>query len=162
MLKSFKARLRNQPYLLFLLTAVVLIIASFFRFGQSVDIHLHDTYLVIDVNYFIWALAVLFLIAWVIYKLTEKLLWTKKLTWTHVLLTILVLILLSTIVLWHNKILPPIKRDVISYQDIIDDQKREKIIAYPIMIVFVSGQIAYFINLIVGLIKKVAAQEAPF
>jgi len=53
--------------------------------------------------------------------------------------------------------LPPIKRDAINFQDIIDDQKRERIIAYPIMIVFVSGQIAYFINLIVGLIKKGAA-----
>lgn len=123
-------------------------------FGQSIDVHLHDTYLVIAVNYLIWALAVLFFIAWVVYKLTDKFLWTKKLTWTHVLLTTLVLVLLSTISFWHDKISPSIKRDAINYQNIIDDQKRECIIAYPIMIIFISGQIAYFINLIIGLIRR--------
>ena len=151
---SLKTRLTDQPYFLFLLTGLILIIATLFMFGQSIDFHLHDTYFVVAVNYFIWALAILFVLVWGIYKLTDRFLWTKKLTWAHVSLTILVVILLSTIGFWHDKILPPIKRDAISYRDIIDDQKREGIIAYPIMIIFVVGQVAYFVNLIVGLIKR--------
>lgn len=154
MLKNFKTRLINQPYLLFLLTGLVLFIASFFMFGQSVDFHLHDTYFVVSVNCFIWFLAALFFIAWSVYKITDKFLWTKKLTWTHVSLTILVLILLSTIGFWHDKILPPIKRDTISYQNIIYDQKRETLIAYPIATIFILGQLAYFVNLIGGLVKR--------
>lgn len=147
-------RIIKQPYLLFLLTGLVLLIASLFMFGQSVDIHLHDTYLVVAVNYFIWFLAIFCFIAWTVYKLTDRFLWTKKLIWTHVSLTILVLILLSTIGFWHDKILPPIKRDAISYQNIVDYQKREAVVAYPIATLFILGQLAYFVNLIVGLIKR--------
>ena len=154
MLTTLKTRLTDQPYFLFLLTGLILIIATFFMFGQSVDFHLHDTYFVVAVNYFVWTLAGLFFIAWAIYKLTDKFLWTKKLTWTHVLITIFVLLLLSTIGFWHDKILPPIKRDTISYQNIIEDEKREAIIAYPITAIFIFGQEAYIVNLIVGLIKR--------
>ncbi len=154
MLTTLRTRLINQPYFLFLLTGLVLIIATFFKFEQSLDFHLHDTYFVVSINYFFGGLAGLFFIAWAIYKLTDKFLWTKKLTWTHVLTTILVLLILTTIGFWHDKILPPIKRDSISYQDIIDDKKREGIIAYPIMIIFVLGQVAYLVNLIVGLTKR--------
>lgn len=151
---SLKTRLTAQPYFLFLLTGVILIIATFFTFDQTIDFSFHDTYFVVAVNYFIWAAAILFFLLWGIYKVTDRFLWTKKLTWIHVSLTILVLILLSIIGFWHDKILPPIKRDTVSYQDIIDVQKREGILAYPIMILFIVGQIAYFVNLIVGLIKR--------
>ena len=92
MLTSLKRRIINQPYFLFLLTGIILIITTFFTFGQSVDLYLGDTYFLVAINYFIWALAGLFLIAWTVYKLTNKSLWTKKLTWTHVLTTIFVLI----------------------------------------------------------------------
>lgn len=151
---NLKIRLIDQPYFLFLLTGFFLIITTFFLSGQSVDFHLRDTYFVVSVSYFIWALAGLFFIAWAIYVLTEKFLWTKTLTWTHVLITIIILVLLLTIGFWHDKILPPIKRDSLSYQNIIEDQKREAVIAYPIVTVFILGQIAYFVNLIGGLIKR--------
>lgn len=151
---SLKIKLTNQPYFLFLLTGTVLIVITLFLFGQSFDFHLHDTYFVVPVNYFIWALAGLFFWGWIIYKFTDKFLWTKKLIWIHVLTTLFLLILLSTISFWHDKILPPIKREAISYQDLIDDQKREAIIAYPVFALFALGQAAYLINLIVGLIKR--------
>lgn len=154
MFKNIKIRIANQPYFLFLVTGFVLTFSTLFMFGQSVDFHLHDTYFIVSINYFILALAGLFFISWTIYKLIDRFLWTKILTWTHVLLTILVLILLSTIGFWHGKILPPIKSETISYQNIIDDQKRKGIIAYLVMTIFVLGQVAYFVNLIVGLIKR--------
>jgi len=151
---SLKTRLTAQPYFLFLLTGFILIIATFFTFDQTIDFRFHDTYLVVAANYFIGVLAILFFLLWGIYKVTDRFLWTKKLTWTHVSLTILVLILLAIIVFWHDRIFPPIKRDTVSFQDIIDAQKREGIITYTIMILFIVGQIAYFVNLIVGLIKR--------
>jgi hypothetical protein len=131
-----------------------MVIATLFKFGQSVDFHLHDTYFVISNNYFFWALGVLFFIAWAIYVLTEKFLWTKKLTWTHVLTTMFVLLLLSTIDIWHDKIFPPIKRDAINFTNIIVEQKRERIIAYPMMAIFVFGQATYLVNLIIGLTTR--------
>ena len=154
MLTSIKTSLINQPYSLFLLTGQILIIASFFVFGQSIDIHLHDTYFVVAVNHLAWALAILLFLVWGIYKLTDRFLWTNTLTWTHVLLTILVLILLAIISFWKDKILPPINSNTVSYQDIIDEQKRKGFITYLITIAFIVGQIAYLVNLVIGLIKR--------
>lgn len=151
---NFKTRLTNQPYFLFLLSGMALIIITPFLLGRSADVHLHDTYLVAPVAYFIWASAGIFFLAWFIYKITAKFLWTKALIWIHVSITIIIFILLLTIGSWHDLLLPPIKRDSISYQNIIDDEKREAIIVYPIVTLFLLGQIAYFINLFVGLYKK--------
>lgn len=151
---SLKIRLTNQPYDLFLLTGFVLIIISFFKFEQSVDFIFYDTFYVVPFKYLIWILALLFIIAWIIYKLTDKLLWTQKLTWTHVLTTLFVLVLFATTGLWHSTIVPPIKSDGITIQNIIDDQKRERVIGYSLVTIFLLGQAAYFINLIVGIIKR--------
>ncbi|MBX3242801.1 MAG: hypothetical protein KIT80_03235 [Chitinophagaceae bacterium] len=154
MFNKLKAKLTNQPYFLFLITGVALIITTAFTFGQTVDFHLHDTYFVVSVNYFIWVLSALLIIAWILYKLTDRFLWTKTLTWTHVLATIFLLLSLSTIEFWYDKMLPPVKREVISFQDIMDDQKRTGIIAYPIVVIFVLGQAAYIVNLVVGITRR--------
>jgi hypothetical protein len=147
-------RLKNQPYFLFLLTGVILIITTAFTFKQTLDFHLDDTLFVVSANYFIWALVIASFIAWAIYKLTYKFLWTQKLTWTHVLSTIFVLMLLATIGFWHDIRLPTIKRSTISFQNIVDDQKRESVIVFVIVAIFLLGQIAYLVNLIVGLSKR--------
>jgi hypothetical protein len=91
---------------------------------------------------------------WIIYKLIHRILLTRKLIWVHILSTLLVLILLSAIGFWHNKISPPIKGDMISYQNLIDHQKRERIIALPIAIIFILGQLSFIVNLVGGLFKR--------
>lgn len=53
MLTSLNTRIINQPYFLFLLTGIILIITTFFTFGQSVDFYLGDTYFLVAINYFI-------------------------------------------------------------------------------------------------------------
>ena len=147
-------RLMNQPYFLFLLAGFFLVIAPVFKFGQTIDFHFHDTYFVVSVKYFFWALSGFFVIMWGIYVLTDKFLWTKKLTWTHVLTTMFVFFILSSINLWHDKVLPPIKTDAIDFTIKIYEQKRERIIVYPLMVIFVFGQAFYVVNLIVGFLKQ--------
>ena len=155
MTSNVKMKFLNPPYNLFLLTALILFIISFFMWGQSLDLHLHDTYFVISTIYFIWAFALIFLVVWTIYKLTNKILLTKYLTWLHVVTTLIVLILLMTAGLWFDKLLPPIKREVVSYQTFLDDQQRELKVILPIAIIFIVGQVSWGINLIGGLIKRV-------
>ncbi len=122
--------------------------------GQSLDLHIHDTYFVIETNYFIWAIALIFFIAWGLYKLTDKILLTKKLIWLHVLTTIFVFIFLAIVEFWHDKIIPPIKRETISFKDIFEDQKREQIIGQTIAIIFIIGQLSYVVNLVGGIFKR--------
>lgn len=153
MLKNLKTRLTNRPFQLFLLTAFILVIATFFSFGQSMDIHIHATHFILTINYFICIIAVLFVIGWVIYVLTNKFLWKKALTWLHVLATIFGLAFLVSIIIWHHKAVPSISGGSVNYQAIIDEALREKYIGYPIEAILVLGQVAYIVNLIGGLIR---------
>ena len=128
---------------------------SFLMWGQSLDLHIHDTYFIISTNYFVWTISLIFFLVWGLYKLTDKILWTKKLIWLHVLTTIFVLIFFATIEAWHDKIMPTIKTtDVVSLQKVFEDQKREQIIALTISIIFIVGQLSFFVNLVGGLFKR--------
>ena len=129
-------RLINQPYQLFLLTAFILLATTFFSSNQSMDIHLHATYFILTANYFIWILAALFFVGWVIYALTSKYLLKKASTWLHVLATIFVVVAIVAII-WHNKIVPSISGGSVNYQAIIDEAMREKYIRYPIKAILV-------------------------
>ena len=154
MTTNFQTRLAHEPYSLFFLTGIVLFILSFFMWGQSLDFHIHDTYFVIATNYIIWPIALIFFLVWGLYKLTDKILWTKKLIWVHVLTTLFVLIILATFDIWHNKIIPPIRREAVTVANIFEDQKREKVIALIIAIIFIVGQLSYIINLIGGIFRR--------
>ena len=155
MTTSLKTRLTNEPYSLFLLTAILLFMLSFLMWGQSLDLHIHDTYIIITTNYFVWTISLIFFLVWGLYKLTDKILWTKKLIWLHVLTTIFVLIFSATIEAWHDKIMPTIKTtDVVSLQKVFEDQKRKQIITLTISIIFIVGQLSFFVNLVGGLFKR--------
>ena len=154
MTTSFQRRLTHEPYSLFFLTGIVLFILSFFMWGQSLDLHIHDTYFVIAANYFIWTIALIFFLAWGLYKLTDRILWTKKLIWLHVLTTLFVFIILATFDVWHDEILPPIRGEAVSVANIFEDQKKEKLIALIIAIMFIVGQLSYIVNLIGGIFRR--------
>jgi hypothetical protein len=154
MLTDFKTKISNQPFHLFLVTAILLLVFSFFTWGQSIDIHLHDTYFVISTIFFIWALGIVFFLVWTIYKLTSKVLWKRFLTWFHVLVTIFILIVLLTANFWHDKLIPPINRDFVSFETFQADTEREAKVILPLVIVFVAGQLAFVVNIIGGLTNK--------
>jgi hypothetical protein len=151
---SLQTKLIIQPHFLFLLTALVLLIASYFMRGQSVDLHIHDTYFVISLNYFIWTISIIFVLLWGLYTWTEQILWTKKLTWFHVLATLMVFVALATTGIWHDMFIPPVKSDTTSFQNFLQNQKRDQIIAYLISATCITGQLAYLVNLIVGLFTR--------
>lgn len=55
-----------RPYHLLGLAGTILLSLSFLVTGQTVDIHLHDTYFVIDGVWFVRIAAIFLLICWVI------------------------------------------------------------------------------------------------
>jgi len=57
MMKRLILSLQQRPYLLFLLTAIVLIIYSFFIRHQMTDIHVHDTMLIISTYLIYWLIS---------------------------------------------------------------------------------------------------------
>jgi len=155
MLTNLKTKIIHQPFNLLLMTAILLVIFSFLPWGQSFDIHLHDTYFIISTVYFIWALSIIFFLTWTIYKWISKILWKRFLTWFHVLVTIFILIALLTANFWFDTIFPQLKRDFSSFNTFQADRNRQAKVILPLVFLFLAGQLAFVVNIIGGLTSKV-------
>ncbi len=66
------------------------------------DIHLHDTYLVLGYGFIFKLIAALLFSGWGLYLLTDKYVYSKKGVWLHVLLSILSLSALMILLIAHN------------------------------------------------------------
>jgi hypothetical protein len=157
MTKNLKSRIAAQPYNLFLLTAFLLFIFSFVTWGQSTDLHLHDTYFVVSTIYFIWFLAFILLLIWTVYKLISRILWTKSLTWFHVIGTLLILLLLLTSALWYKPVTTT-SGEYSPYEAFHKQRQKELIAFFLIAITLLLGQLAFIVNLLGGLIKKLISR----
>ena len=144
----------KRPYNLFLFTSILLLLASICMLGQTLDIHLHDTYYIFPATYFALTIALIFLIAWTIYKLTGKYLLTKYLTWFHVLATLIVAITLMTRQLWHDNPISTNNKPPVAFKSFFEIQRKDYFIALTISLLFVAGQIGYIINIVGGLIRR--------
>jgi heme/copper-type cytochrome/quinol oxidase subunit 1 len=135
-----------------------LILTSFFKLSRNsiIDLHFHDTYFVIAHTHIFWLLATLDLFVWVLYLLTNKILYSKVLTWTHVIITILTLAIFAIILFLSNNIL---NSKPIRYYDHSNWNSSEmystlmKTIAI-IILILLFGQIIFVVNLIAGLFRR--------
>lgn len=148
----FKQKLIDHPFLLLLFTGILVLILGFFSKG-NIDFHFSDTYFVMSAEVIIWALGLIFCLIWGIYKLTHKFLWTRILTWAHVSITLVIFLLLATIGVWHNVVFLPTKTDFASIQEVLAFEEKERMVLLLVVIIFIIGQLAYFVNLIGGLFK---------
>lgn len=150
--------MKQKPYNLFLLTAFIFVLTSFFVLSQnnSVDIHLHDTYFVVAHTHVFWLLAILALFVWTLYLLTNKILYSKALTWTHVIITILTLLLFGLILSFGDSFMNPTPRryyDYSNWNSFNNYTTFTKAIGITIS-VLLFGQFIFVINFVVGLFKR--------
>ena len=155
---------KDRPYNLLLLTAVLILIASFFAFDQTFDIHLHDTMFVIAMTHLFWATIILLLIFWTLYLLTKRFLFSKILTWTHIVLTIAASMILMTISFYSNSFYQELAGMPRRYFDIDGSEtfKWYNILTKGTLIVILLmtlGLLIYIINFAVGLLKNSAVRH---
>ena len=79
-----------------------ILFASLFVFNGSLDMHLHDTYFVMDLPDICPTIFFLLLIFWTPYLLTKRILFSKALTWSHTILMVLTSISLVAIAFYSN------------------------------------------------------------
>ncbi|MGO4289681.1 hypothetical protein [Chitinophaga sp. RAB17] len=148
-----KKQLFNLPYSLLLITALVLAIVPFFFEGQSEVIHLfHHTVFIVS-EFLMWMVAFIFLLGWIIYVITRKLLLTEALTWIHLLITIIISCFLLTVRVWAFKY-PSDNLEVILYKGVVRSTPREIKISLLLKLLFAIGQITYVVNIIGGIVKN--------
>lgn len=148
---------KKQPYNLLLLTAILILIASFFVHNQALDMHLHDTYFIISLSHLFWTIILFLLLFWILYLLTRHILFSKLLIWVHVLLLVLTSLSLMAILFYsiHQGIAGSPRR----YYDFSNWEATEQIpvLITGIVMLFIAvilGLFMYIINLTMGVIKR--------
>jgi hypothetical protein len=149
---------KERPYNLLLLTAILILIASFFTSGQILDIHLHDTMFVITIEYVFGAIIILLLLFWVFHLATKRLLFSKTLMWIHVIISAAASLFLVVFLYVEdrNKELAGMPRRYLDSKDWQMTRQHDYLAEGMTIAVLllIAGFLIYFINLIMGLVKK--------
>jgi cytochrome c oxidase subunit 1 len=141
-----------------LLTALFFGLISFFKSSQNstIDLHLHDTYFVIDHTHIFGFLAIVALLMWILYLLINKILYSKALSWAHIIITILTLVIFALALFLRNKILNP---KPIRYYDYSNWNSSKmystQMKSFAILIlILLLAQITFVVNVVAGLFKR--------
>ncbi len=157
-------KLKTGPYHLLFFTSIILFIGGLFGYESTIDIHIRATYFIIPLSYLVWVPAIFLFVLWILYLLTKKFLYSKILLWLHIILTIitslfmLIVPYISTYA-YGGKAGSP--RQYNEYGELNQFKMFSNItnILVTILVFFILVQLAYFINLFVGMYKGVAMQN---
>ena len=135
-----------RPYHLLLLAGIALLISALIPTEETMDLHVHDTYIVTTRSSFYWALAMLTYLLWGICFLTRKVLLSNTLTWLHVIPTLVVIVLFICLPLFsfHRRYL-----DLTPWST-FNELEGIKVVLASAAIVFIIAQILLIVNLVGG------------
>ncbi|WP_345209793.1 hypothetical protein [Mucilaginibacter gynuensis] len=156
-------KIKNRPYNLLALVALILLVSSFLPLKDSFDVNLHDAYFIISTTSFCYTLAVVLLLIWTIYFIVNQRTLSNKLTWAHTTSTLLPVIAFL-ILLCLKTMLPdtPVDRSfsleesaqLFSVMDLITKT------ALITLIIFGIGQVIGVVNILGGLIKSLRVKQS--
>lgn len=146
-------KLAKKPYNLLLLIAIALLVFTFFPgYGhQTVDIHLHDAYLVIGVPFLFGAFAALMFLLWTIYLVSGNYMYSTLLTWLHAGLTIILVIIFTVIANFFIRREAP--ADVTNWEEFENFRLLNQLMA-GVVITLLLCQVLLLVNLSLGLIRQ--------
>ena len=153
---SFFQKIKNKPHNWFLFAGILLLLFPLmpWQINNFADLHVGDTYVVIDLGYFYWFMAIALFLMWALYIAVKKYLYSTHLTQIHVFSSVIV-ILISALMLAYNPInLRP--RRYITYGDrnIINSLSVQDLMTITPIIMLLLVQPVLVVNLAVGLFKS--------
>ncbi len=142
---------KEKPYGLLLITAIALSLALVLLLFVHTGLQ-DKTMFRIPLTLIIWIIPLFLMFLWLCYFLTERFLYSLKITWTHVLITVSTTILIVIILyIGINPSEPPSSGDFGTFFS----NDRQKVVGNAsriVFILFVCGQFAYLVNILLGLI----------
>ncbi|MFT4016544.1 MAG: hypothetical protein QM668_06250 [Agriterribacter sp.] len=143
--------LTRKPYHLLLVLAVLLAVVSLAGANNSktVDVHLRDTYYVLDIVFIMRAITMLLLLLWLLYIFTFESLFSVGLAWMHICLTITLSLTISGLLLWKAN------NYVVSVDMMHINIRRTTLVVQIFIALMLLTQLIYFINLLAGILKRV-------
>jgi hypothetical protein len=139
-----------KPYHLLLLAGLSLLVCALFSTNESINVHVHDTYVVMTHSFFYGTFAVLSFLFWSIYILTRRLLLSNLLTWLHVVLTLLAMALFICIPLFSY---PRRYVDVTPWSGFNEFHRTNEIVVGS-TIIFTVAQLMLVVNIVGGLFRR--------
>lgn len=143
--------LTRKPYHLLFVLAVLLAVVSLAGANNSktVDVHLRETYYVLDVIFIMRAITMLLLLLWLLYIFTFQSLFSVGLAWMHISLTLILSITISGVLLWKSG------NYVVSIDMMHVNIRRTTFMVQIFIALMLLTQLIYFINLLAGILKRV-------
>lgn len=140
----------SKPYILLFVTGAIVLLISFLFPRQTIDIHLHDTFIVIDKRTCFIALAIAVALLGGLYILCAPALRSGFLTWLHIAVTVLGI--LGLVVIGFLQPVPPHDPNYSQWANFEQFAVFNKWVATGVMVLLLS-QLAFLINIIIGVVK---------
>jgi len=137
-------------YRLFALAAMALLAASFFTSRQTLDLHLHDTFYILDLSYLLRVTAFSLFLLWLLYEVNRRLLYSRKFIGFHVAATLLGIAFFFGTAWWNHKLLRD--RTPISLDDMPSTILWERLVSFSILLLL-AAQVVFILNIVIGLTK---------
>jgi len=136
-----------------LLTGIILLLALTAS-STAIDIHLHDTYLVLGYDFILLHFVFYFLFCAVVYFGLRKKPLSRKYFFIHIIFSILGLLLLCYPIVWSKLYSATLYSDFSNWESFLQFTKIHKTIL-PGLAIFILGQITFTINIILNSFKKI-------
>lgn len=150
---TFLQKFRNNPHNLLLITGIFLLSLSFLTKNENnaIDVHLHDTYFVINLTYFYWFLAIVASVMWALYIPVKKYLYSSNLTQIHVIVSATIIFFMALTLTYNPRDLRPRRYiDYSSWHKWYDFSAHDQLL----IIALLATQVLFFANIAGGLFKR--------
>jgi heme/copper-type cytochrome/quinol oxidase subunit 1 len=147
-------QLNKRPAIVLLLAAVLLFIFSFIIPNGTIDVHLHDTYIIIGYPQIFWVLAIFLLLVWLIYILCNRVLFSIYLSWIHIIATILCIGLLLFFFFKEDYHQVGMPRRYVDFTASADVQYNWAWYCSTLLLLLLCTPFILLVNIVLGLFKK--------